>query len=111
MMMDTQRPMAQRADLAHAARRLPVALLGNAVLRIAGGASGILVGLYLADLANKGERIGAALVGALGAVSFIAELLVALPVGMLADAFAPRLLMTSGALLGAVATQLFGMTG
>ena len=31
--------------------------------------------------------------------------------GMLSDAMAPRTLMTGGALLGAVATQLFGMAG
>jgi MFS family permease len=31
--------------------------------------------------------------------------------GMLSDAIAPRALMTGGALLGAVATQMFGMTG
>jgi len=31
--------------------------------------------------------------------------------GMLSDAMAPRTLMTAGALLGAAATQLFGMTG
>jgi MFS family permease len=98
-------------DLTRARRRLPVALLGNAFLRIAGGASGVLVGLYLADLANRGRPVDAALVGTLGAVSFAAELLSALPMGMLSDAIAPRALMTGGALLGAIATQVFGMTG
>jgi sugar phosphate permease len=44
-------------------------------------------------------------------VSFGAELLSALPMGMLSDAIALRALMTGGALLGAVATQMFGMTG
>ena len=53
----------------------------------------------------------AALVGTLGAVSFGAELLFGVPMGMLSDAIAPRALMTGGALLGAVATQMFGMTG
>jgi MFS family permease len=98
------------ASLASARRRLPVALVGNALMRIAGGASGVLVGLYLADLANRGAQLGAALVGALGAVSFIAELLLAVPAGMLSDAIAPRALMTGGAILGALATQLFGMS-
>jgi hypothetical protein len=37
--------------------------LGNALMRIAGGASAILVGLYLADLANRGAHVNAALVG------------------------------------------------
>ena len=39
---------------------LAIALLGNAFLRIAGRASGVLVGLYLAALANQGRHIGAA---------------------------------------------------
>lgn len=91
--------------------RLPLVLLGNALLRIAGGAGGILVGLYLADLANRGSRVDATIVGTLGAISFLAELIGALPMGMLSDAFAPRLLMVTGALLGALATQLFGMSG
>ena len=102
---------AGRQALARARHRLPIALLGNAFMRIAGGASGVLVGLYLADLANRGRQVDAALVGTLGAVSFGAELLSALPMGMLSDAIAPRALMTGGALLGAVATQMFGMTG
>jgi MFS family permease len=102
---------AGREALARARHRLPIALLGNAFMRIAGGASGVLVGLYLADLANRGRHVDAALVGTLGAVSFGAELLSALPMGMLSDAIAPRALMTGGALLGAVAAQMFGMTG
>jgi len=97
--------------LATARHRLPNALVGNALMRIAGGASGALAGLYLADLANRGAPVNAALVGTLGAVSFGAELVAAAPMGMLSDAVAPRRLMTVGALLGAVATQLFGITG
>lgn len=93
-----------------AIRRLVIVLLGNALLRIAIGATGILVGLYLADLANAGENVGAALAGSLGAVSFGAELIGSIPLGVLADAFTPRTLMTAGALLGAGATQMFGMT-
>jgi MFS family permease len=67
--------------------------------------------LYLSDLANRGASVGAGLVGVLGAVSFTAELLASVPMGMLSDAIAPRVLMTAGALLGAGATQLFGFTG
>src|SRR5258708_37806473 len=99
------------AAIANARRRLPIALVGNGLMRIAGGASGILVGLYLVDLANRGARVDAALVGTLGAVSFGAELLGSVPMGLLSDAIAPRALMTCGALLGASATQLFGMSG
>src|SRR5437016_7079273 len=76
-----------------ARRRLPIALLGNAIMRIAGGASGILVGLYLADLANRGARVDAALVGTLGAVSFGAELVGFVPMGLLSDVIAPGALM------------------
>jgi MFS family permease len=70
-----------------------------------------LVGLYLADLANHGSPIGAGLVGTLGAVSFGAEFVGAVPMGIASDAVAPRALMTGGSVLGAVATQLFGIGG
>src|SRR5258707_7186828 len=91
--------------------RLSMVILGNAFMRIASGASGVLVGLYLADLANRGLHVNAALVGTLGAVSFGAELIASVPMGLASDAIAPRGLMTAGALLGAAATQLFGMSG
>lgn len=91
--------------------RLSLVLVGNSLQRIAVGASGVLVGLYLADLANRGLAIGAGLVGVLGAVSFGAELIAAMPMGIASDAVTPRGLMTGGSLLGAGATQLFGMTG
>jgi MFS family permease len=90
--------------------RLVLVLLGNALLRVANSAGGILVGFYLADLANQGRVMDAALVGTLGAVTFIAELTGALPMGVLSDALAPRALMVTGALLGALATQIFGMS-
>src|SRR5258708_26566595 len=85
------------AAIANARRRLPIALVGNGLMRIAGGASAVLVGLYHADLANRGARVDAALVGTLGAMSFGAELLFAVHTGMLSDAMAPRALMTGGA--------------
>lgn len=91
--------------------RLALVLVGNALQRIATGASGVLVGLYLAKLANEGAAIGVAVVGTLSAVSFVAELAAAAPMGIASDAVAPRGLMTAGSLLGAAATQLFGMTG
>jgi predicted MFS family arabinose efflux permease len=101
----------EAAGLLRARHRLPIALAGNAFMRIAGGASAVLVGLYLADLAGRGSNIDAALAGILGAVSFGAELLLGVPMGMLSDALAPRALMTGGALLGTAATQMFGMSG
>jgi MFS family permease len=90
--------------------RLSMVILGNAFMRIASGASGVLVGLYLADLANHGLHVNAALVGMLGALSFGSELIASVPMGLASDAIAPRGLMTGGALLGAIATQLFGMS-
>ena len=95
----------------HATIRLTLVLIGNSLQRIATGASGVLVGLYLAQLANHGAAIGTGLVGVLGAVSFASELVAATPMGVASDAITPRGLMTGGSLLGAVATQLFGMTG
>jgi MFS family permease len=111
IMEDQPQAWADATTLIRARQRLPIALLGNALMRIAGGASAVLVGLYLADLANRGAPVNAALAGTLGAVSFGAELLFAVPTGMLSDAIAPRALMTGGALLGAAATQMFGLTG
>jgi len=90
--------------------RLALVILGNGFMRIASGASGVLVGLYLADLANRGFHVNAALVGTLGAVSFGSELIAGVPMGFASDAIAPRGLMTGGAILGAIATQLFGMS-
>ena len=93
------------------ATRLVLLIVANLLLRVAGGAGGILAGLYLSDLATRTGRVDASLVGFVGATSFLAELLASLPMGMLADAVAPRWLMTAGSLLGAGATQLFGLTG
>lgn len=91
--------------------RLALVVLGNALLRVANGASGVLIGLYLAHLAGLGLEKTAALAGTLGAVSFAAELAGSIPMGLISDAVAPRRLMTIGAALGGFAAQLFGMTG
>ena len=92
------------------ARSLLLLIAANGLLRVAGGASGVLVGLYLADLANRGHAVDAALVGTLAATSFGAELVGAIPMGIVSDVLAPRVLMTAGALLAAVSTWLFGLT-
>jgi hypothetical protein len=65
-------------------------------MRTAGGASGVLVGLSLAELAKQGAPVNTALVASLGAVSFAAEMVGALPMGLLSDALSPRVLMTGG---------------
>src|SRR5919198_4106823 len=93
-----------------ARHRLPTVIVGHAFMRMAGGTGGVLVGLYLSDLGNRGQKIDAALVGSLGAVSFAAELVGALPMGMLADIVAPRMLMAFGGVLGAAGIYMMGVT-
>jgi MFS family permease len=83
----------QRAATTHKTRstgRLTVVLLANWLLRIASSGGGALAGFYLAALARAGQPIDPALVGALSVVSNIAELLGAVPLGMLADRYGPR---------------------
>jgi MFS family permease len=89
---------------------LVTTLSANALLRIAGSASGVLIGLYLAELEAVTGSHGAGTAGTLGAVAFAAELLFSIPLGMLSDVVSPRWVMVAGALLGAIAVQLFGMT-
>ncbi len=91
-------------------RVLAAVLLGNALMRIAGATGGVLIGLYLAALVAQGRTFDAGLVGALTAVAFGVELVGALPMGLLADARTPRTMMVFGALLGAAAVQLFGLS-
>jgi MFS family permease len=91
-------------------RRLALVIVANAMLRIAGGASGVLVGVYLGDLANRGVAIDAALVGLLAATSFAAELVGAIPMGVMADAVTPRALTSIGALVAGLAIMIFGVT-
>lgn len=91
--------------------RLRGVLLANGLLRVASAAGGTLVGFYLAALAAAGEPIDAALVGTIGAVANGAEVVAAVPLGMLADRYAPRTVLVISTLIGALATQLFGISG
>jgi MFS family permease len=86
-------------------------IAAHALLRIASGASGILVGLYLANLKNHGAHLSAGLVGTLSAVSFAAELFASIPMGVASDVMQPRWLMTGGAAVGALAAFLFAASG
>lgn len=83
----------------------------HALLRIASGTSGILIGLYLASLNNHGAHLSARLVGTLSAVSFGAELFASIPMGLASDAMPARLLMTGGAIVGAISAFLFAIAG
>jgi hypothetical protein len=81
-------------DTAQVSRRLSLVIASNGVPRVAGGASSVLVGVYVADLARRGFDVGAALVRVLAAIAFGAELVGAEPLGLLADAVPTRVLMT-----------------
>lgn len=86
------------------------AVASHALLRIASGANGVLIGLYLAHLDNAGAVHSAQMVGTLSAVSFAAELLASVPMGVASDVLHPRWLMAAGALAGAVAALLFAVS-
>jgi MFS family permease len=90
--------------------RLWLVIAGNGMLRVASGASSVLVGVYIADLASRGLNVGAALAGMLAAISFGVELLAVVPLGMLSDVLSARALLTGGAILAGAATMLFGVS-
>jgi MFS family permease len=98
-------------DRTHPHTNLAWVISAHAILRIASGTSGIMIGLYLASLNNHGAHLSAGLVGTLSAVSFAAELFTSIPMGLASDAMQPRLLMTAGAIVGAIAVFLFAVSG
>lgn len=91
--------------------RLTAVLVGNGLLRLANLGGLALVSFYLAVLLREDPRYHAGLLADLTAVSSAAELLGAIPFGMLSDRFSTRSVLVSSALLGAAATQLFGVSG
>jgi hypothetical protein len=88
-------PMSDDSTRPRSPAHLARVLYAHGLLRIASGANGILIGLYLAVLDNGGARKSVALVGVLSAVSFAAELLASIPMGLASDALGPRWLMTA----------------
>jgi len=90
--------------------RLGITIVAHAILRVASSASGVLIGIYLAKLSDHGSAVDAGLLGALGAVAFAAELVASIPFGLASDAVSPRWLMVGGALMGALAVQLFALS-
>ncbi|HUZ03893.1 MAG TPA: MFS transporter, partial [Acidobacteriaceae bacterium] len=90
--------------------RMALSLFAHAILRVASSASGVLIGIYLANLSGHGFHVDAGLLGILGAVSFAAELVASIPFGMASDALSPRWLMVAGAIVGALAVQLFSLS-
>jgi MFS family permease len=91
-------------------RTLKVAIFAHGLLRVAGSAGGVVVGVWLAALSRQGLPIHANLVGALAASAFGAELVCSVPLGVAADAVSVRWLMSAGALVGALAMLLFGLS-
>ena len=90
--------------------RLSVVIGANGLLRIANSTNGILIGFYLAYLAIHHHFVNAALLGAIGTTSSIAELVGAVPFGLLADRYPLRNIMFIGSLIASVTTLFFGLT-
>ncbi len=92
-------------------RRLYAVLSANTLLRTATTATGsnALIGFYLATLAATDPTINAALAGNLNAAFDAAAILMALPLGTMIDRYSPRAVLVFGAVIGAIATQLFGI--
>jgi MFS family permease len=101
--------------------RLVVVLIGNTFLRVVGSSAGALIAFYLAtnsrlsqqqevEVVGLGHGGGAGIVGALGVVLNLAELVGAVPVGVATDRFSARKVLIGGSLLGGVATLLFGLS-
>ncbi|GAC1649968.1 MAG: hypothetical protein NVS9B15_09350 [Acidobacteriaceae bacterium] len=111
MISGTGSPHLEAASADANGPHLATMLSAHALLRIASGANGILIGLYLGHRDNAGAANNVRLVGILSAVSFASELVGSIPLGMASDAFNPRWLMTGGALAGALAALLFAFTG
>ncbi|MBC8076085.1 MAG: MFS transporter [Chloroflexales bacterium] len=107
---DEERRAPAAAQVGAPSPRLGMALVANALLRIAGSSAGALVTFYLASLAAEGRVASAVLLGWLGVVFNGAELVAALPIGVLADRFTPRLVLVVGGVVGAVAVLAFGLS-
>lgn len=105
-------PAEQEQPVADAPRaRLPwslrCALAGNALLRVAGPATGILLTVhYLPDINNRAYPVDAYAVGALTAAFYVTELGASPLLGALGDRHGRRLLLLAGPLIAALALGL-----
>ncbi|MDJ0753847.1 MAG: MFS transporter [Ardenticatenaceae bacterium] len=104
--------MKNTPPLSHHPKRILAVLGGHALLRMATVASSAsaMAGFYLAALARDGAPIGAGLVGLINGILEVAVLFGALPFGLLIDRRTPRFVLLLGIVMGALATQLFGLT-
>ena len=92
-------------------RGLGAVLAGEFVLRFSTGLTGTALLYYLADLPRYGgAAVGPVLVGVLGAVFFVAELVLAPPFGIVSDRLGQRPVMQVGPLSGGLAVVLTGLT-
>lgn len=85
-------------------------IAGCSLVRLAGSATGLMVGVYLAQVSATNHPISPAIVGLVMAAHFAAELLSAPAFGAWADRLGPRPLLLLGPLLGLAATQILSLT-
>lgn len=93
-------------------QRIAVVLIANTLLRIATSSGGALIALYLARGANPdiSPVEAAGIIGILGVILNVAELVGAVPVGVATDRFSARSVLIAGAVLGGLAMLMYGMS-
>lgn len=87
--------------------RITIVLIANTLLRVAGSSGGQLIAFYLASTANINGMSDIAIIGALGIILNVAELIGAVPVGLATDRYSARSVLVTGALLGGLATLMY----
>ncbi|MSP14139.1 MAG: MFS transporter [Chloroflexi bacterium] len=91
-------------------RSIVACMAGTLILRIASGAMGLLVGLYLRHLSRNDAIVSASVVGLFAASYFFTELVASPVLGALSDRFGRKPFIVLGPLLGAMAVQLTAVT-
>ncbi len=88
-------------------RSLLAVLVGTFTLRFSTGLTGALLVYYLADLPRHGgPRVDPFVVGILGAVFYLAELVLSTPFGLVSDRFGHHRVMQLGPLFGVAAVVI-----
>lgn len=96
-------------------------VLANGLLRLANNGTSAMIGFYFASLVLAGRdtesflfitfAINAFLLGFLNLIVNVFEMLGAVPFGLLIDRYSSRKVMIFGAMIGALATQMFNWGG
>ncbi len=94
----------------HSSRMMGRLLVVNAMIRVAAAASGQLLAFLLADRHARHVGIGSILVGALGTLFFITELVGSPIAGRLSDRYGPAKILRLGPILGAASGLLAAVT-